>query len=292
MTSSRRLSPAALALSVTALALLTACGTEGDGAGAVDQAVDPAASGEPSSTGSPTGAPTPVPDGTVRTQGLVTVLDSGDGPELCLGAVAESYPPQCGGPALEGFEFGDVGAEKAAGVTWGQYNVTGTWDGTTFTVTESIPAALYDTILEPGAGGLEPACDDATVVDADKASPEDLDATLAAASALPSYATSWLSEGIISVAVTDDPDGAEAELRKTWGGRLCVTTVERTDAELNAVNQELQVALGDQLLSSGSTSPDSLDATVVFDDGSIQDWADATWGDGLVRVSSALEPAE
>ena len=28
---------------------------------------------------------------------------------------------------------------------------------------------------------------------------------------------------------------------------------------------------------------------MVFDDGSIQDWADATWGDGLVRVSSALD---
>ena len=89
--------------------------------------------------------------------------------------------------------------------------------------------------------------------------------------------------GTINVAVTEDPEGAEAELRKTWGGLLCVTTVEKTDADLNAVNQELQAALGDQLLTSGSTSPDSLDAQVVYDDGSIQDWADATWGDGLVR---------
>ena len=73
---------------------------------------------------------------------------------------------------------------------------------------------------------------------------------------------------------------------------LCVTTVERTDADLNEVNQELQAALGDQLLTSGSTSPDSLDAQVVFDDGSIQEWADATYGDGLVRISSALVPVE
>ncbi|RYB92556.1 hypothetical protein EUA06_06320 [Nocardioides glacieisoli] len=270
----------ALVLSVTALA---ACGNEGD-----TKAVDPSASGEPSSTG----APTPVPDGQVRTRGLVTVLDTGDGPELCLGAVAESYPPQCGGPELVDFDFGDVGAEKASGVTWGQYNVTGTYDGTTFTVTDAIPAALYDTMAKPEAGGLEPACDDATTTDADMASPEDMDATLAAASALPTYATAWLSNGTISVAVTEDPEAAEAELRKTWGGLLCVTTVEKTDADLNAVNQELQAALGDQLLTSGSTSPDSLDAQVVYDDGSIQDWADETYGDGLVRVSSALEPAE
>ena len=95
MTSSRRLSPAALAVSVSALSLLTACGNEADDT----RAVDPAASGEPSTSAAATGAPTPVPDEQVRTRGLVTVLDSGDGPELCLGAVAESYPPQCGGRA-------------------------------------------------------------------------------------------------------------------------------------------------------------------------------------------------
>jgi hypothetical protein len=71
-----------------------------------------------------------------------------------------------------------------------------------------------------------------------------------------------------------------------------VTTVEKTDADLNAINQELQAALGEQLLTSGSFTPDSLDAEVIFDDGSIQDWVDATWGEGLVRVSSALEPVE
>ena len=282
MTSSRSLFSGALALvlSVTALA---ACGNEGD-----TKAVDPAASGEPSSTA----APTPVPDGPVRTHGLVTVLDSGDGPELCLGAVAESYPPQCGGPAVADFEWGDVGFEEASGVKWGSYALTGTYDGTTFTATDAIPAALYDTMAEPQDDPLAAACDDATTTDTSMATPEDMDATLAAASALPSYATAWLSGNTINVAVTGDAEAAEAELRKTWGGMLCVTTVEKTDADLNAINQELQGALGEQLLTSGSFTPDSLDAQVVFDDGSIQDWADATWGDGLVRISSALEPVE
>jgi hypothetical protein len=269
----------ALVLSVTAL---SACGNEGDGD---TRAVDPAASGSPSSSA----APTPVPDGEVRTRGLVTVLDAGDGPELCLGAIAESYPPQCGGPALVDFDFGDVGAEKASGVTWGQYAVTGTFDGTTFTVTDAIPAALYDAMNEPEAGGLEPACVDPTVTDTKKVTPQDLDATLAAASALPGYATAWLTGNTINVAVTDDAEGAETALRETWGGPLCVTTVERTDADLNAINQELQVALGESLLTSGSLAPDSLDAQVVYDDGSIQEWADSMWGEGLVRVSSALE---
>lgn len=265
---------------------LAACSTEDE-----MRAVDPAATGEPS-TGTPSeAAPTPVPDGPVRTSGLVTVLDPGTGPQLCLGAVAESYPPQCGGPAIEGFEWGDVGFEEASGVRWGTYALTGTFDGTTFTATDAIPAALYDAMAEPPQMPPGAACETPATTDTAMATPEDLDATLAAASALPGYATAWLTGNTINVAVTEDAAGAESALRETWGGPLCVTTVERTDADLNAINQELQAALP-TLLTSGSFAPDTLDAQVVFDDGSIQEWVDATYGEGLVRVSSALQPAE
>lgn len=276
----------AAAAVLTVLGVTTACSTEAE-----MKAVDPSGSGGSAASTSSDGAPpTPVPDGEVRTQGLVMVLDDGDGPEMCLGGVAESYPPQCGGPALTDFEWGDVGFEEASGVRWGSYALTGTFDGTAFTVTDAIPAALYDVMAEPEQDPLAAACDDATTTDTAKATPEDMDATLAAASALPTYATAWLTGNTINVAVTEDADGAEAELRRTWGGMLCVTTVERTEADLNAINQELQGALGEQLLTSGSFAPDSLDAQVVFDDGSIQDWADETYGDGLVRISSALVP--
>lgn len=274
----------AAAAVLTVLGAATACSTEAE-----MRAVDPAGGG--AAAGTPSGAaPTPVPEGEVRTDGLVTVLDAGDGPELCLGAVAESYPPQCGGPALADFDWGDVGSEEAAGVRWGSYALTGTFDGSTFTVTDAIPAALYDAMAEPQPEPLAAACEEPTTTDTAKATPEDLDATLAAASALPSYASAWLTGNTINVAVTEDAEAAETELRRTWGGMLCVTTVERTDADLNQVNQELQAALGDQLLTSGSTSPDSLDAQVVYDDGSVQEWADATYGEGLVRISSALVP--
>jgi hypothetical protein len=280
-----RIFAAAAVLAV--LGVATACSTEAE-----MKAVDPSGSDGSAAAAPSEGAPTPVPEGEVRTQGLVMVLDDGDGPELCLGAVAESYPPQCGGPALEDFDFGDVGAEQASGVTWGQYALTGTFDGTTFTVTDAIPAALDDVMAEAEQDPLAAACDDATTTttDTSRATPEDMDATLAAASALPTYATAWLTGNTINVAVTEDAEGAEAELRRTWGGMLCVTTVERTEADLNEVNQELQAALGDQLLTSGSFVPDSLDAQVVFDDGSIQAWVDETYGDGLVTISSALVP--
>src|SRR6478735_1643358 len=275
------------AAALTVLGAATACSTEAE-MRAVDRTDAGAAADAPSGE-----APRPVPDGDVRTLGLVTVLDDGDGPEMCLGAVAASSPPQCSGPALAGFDWGDAGSEEAGGVRWGSYALTGTFDGSTFTVGDAIPAALYDTTAAPEPEPLAAACDEPTTTDTAKATPEDLDATLAAASALPSYASAWLTgDDTVNVAVTDDAEGAEAELRRTWGGKLCVTTVERTDADLNEVNQELQAALGDQLLTSGSTTPDSLDAQVVFDDGSIQEWADATYGDGLVRIGSALVPVE
>ncbi len=265
---------------------LAACSAEDD-----PRAVDPAGSGEPSAGAPSDAAPAPVPDGKVRTSGLVTVLDPGTGPELCLGAVAESYPPQCGGPALEGFEWGDVGLEEASGVKWGSYALTGTFDGTTFTVTDAIPAALYDVMAEPQDEPLGAACDTPATTDSSRTTPEDMDATLAAASALPGYATTWLTGDTINVAVTENEAGAESTLRRTWGGPLCVTTVQKSDADLNAVNQELQAALP-SLLTSGSFAPDSLDAQVVFDDGSIQEWVDETYGEELVRISSALKPVE
>ena len=91
--------------------------------------------------------PTSIPpaEGPVRTRDLVTVMDTGR-PELCLGPVAESYPPQCGGPPLVGWSWqAQHGAfDREGDVRWGQFAVTGTFDGTTFTVTDVIPAALYD----------------------------------------------------------------------------------------------------------------------------------------------------
>ena len=101
--------------------------------------------------GGPLTFPTPFPTAPVEVQGLGTVLDSDDSPELCLGAVAESYPPQCSGPPIVGWDWDAVdGAETANEVTWGAYAVWGEWNGETFTVTrEPVLAALYDPMAAP-----------------------------------------------------------------------------------------------------------------------------------------------
>jgi len=116
----------------------------------------------PGDTGTPValGAVTPVPpEGEVAATG--TVLDAAGDVQLCLGAVAESSPPQCRGIPLEGWTWDGVeGQETSGDATWGAYAVRGTYDGDSFTSTQPpILLALYDPIRpedptggEPGAG--------------------------------------------------------------------------------------------------------------------------------------------
>ena len=101
----------------------------------------------------------PAAPGRVRTADLVTVMDTGS-PELCLGPVAESCPPQCSGPAIVGWSWADhegTFETQQGDVRWGSYAVTGTWDGEVFTVTEAIPgrplrpdAAARADVPDPG----------------------------------------------------------------------------------------------------------------------------------------------
>ncbi len=93
---------------------------------------------------------------------------------------------------------------------------------------------------------------------------------------------------VINVRVTGDPAEAEAVLRETWGGGLCVSQAQHTDKEL----EEIQMAMSDLPGFSGSgRGQDRVDVTVTYDDGSIQAWVDHEFGAGIVRVSSALVPA-
>lgn len=146
---SRRRHPAVLpavlaAASGIVVFALVGCATPGAGTSGAD----------------PAGTSTPAPPaGEVIAQG--TVMDVGGDVELCLGAIAESYPPQCSGIPLEGWSWEGVdGYETAGDVTWGAYAVQGTYDGERFASTAPpMLLALYDPIApedptggEPGAG--------------------------------------------------------------------------------------------------------------------------------------------
>lgn len=87
----------------------------------------------------------PAADTNVIGQGTVLQVD-GEDPVLCLGGVMESYPPQCEGPVVEGWDWNPIEIkESSGGVTWGTFAVVGSWDGEVFTLAEPpVPLALYD----------------------------------------------------------------------------------------------------------------------------------------------------
>lgn len=301
----RRLSTAA-ALGAAAV-LLTAC-----------------ASGAGSAPTSPPRASEPV---SVQTAYPATVLDDGDGPELCLGAIMGSYPPQCGGPTLLGWDWDDWAGQydEASGVRWAMFWVAGTYDADadTFQVAEAGPAAartwpVYEDLADFTTPCAEPA-GGWRVVDQSAANQEALDRTLAFAATMDGYAGAWLDQSInptaepdpgaddaamieyeesmndptlliLNVRTTGDIATAENALREHWGGMLCVSAAERTEAELLQIQDELNALDSRPLSSWTAVTTGVVHTSVIFDDGSLQDALDEKYGDGVVQVTSALVP--
>lgn len=140
------------AVAVIGMCGLAACSSGSGGASA------------PTSSASPTwnAASVPPPEG--RVIGTGTVLDVGGEPRLCLGIVAESYPPQCSGLPLDGWTWDGVdGSESSGDTTWGTYAVYGTFDGERYAVTDPpIMLALYDPVRpEDPTGGVPGASSEA-----------------------------------------------------------------------------------------------------------------------------------
>ena len=123
-------------LAASAVMLMAGCAGQGGSGGGTAPDWEPAAPALPA-----------------EVSAVGTVLELDGTPMLCLGAIAESYPPQCGGTTVIGWDWAAVdGEETASDVTWGTYAVWGDWDGEAFTVTrEPILAALYDPMIDPTA---------------------------------------------------------------------------------------------------------------------------------------------
>lgn len=260
-----------------------------------------------------------------RYTATATVLESPDhGPQLCLGGVNDSLPPQCGGPDIVGWSWEDVdGYETAGGTTWGTYTVVGTYDGDAFTLTEpprppeepDVPSdrgPSFDTPCEGPPGGWQ-------VVDEAKATPEAMEAAISYAAEQPDHAGTWLDQSI-NPALDEDADMApeeremhgndptklilnfrftgdlqrhEDEIRELWGGALCVSPAEHTEAELRDIQRQLSQQYADRFLaSSADTVTGHVDLRVILDDGTLQRELDERYGEGLVRVHSALQPAD
>lgn len=250
-----------------------------------------------------------------RYEATGTVLDGGDhGPELCLGSVAESLPPQCSGVELVGWDWSAVeGEQSASGTTWGEFDLVGTYDGTSFTVVEVVGPATY----EPGvADPVEAGCSEPpggwTSVDVSLATDEDLTAAVQAAEAEPDSAGAWIdyveevtddlvpvpAGGIIlTAAFRGEVERHTTEIRELWGGPLCVVEHERTQRELMGIQSELSGGMGQELgLQTTWSATDMVSNTVqlgvVVADEATRGAVNERYGEGAVVLVPALVPVE
>lgn len=269
-------------------ALLVACGR------------DPSPAGDlPAGDGG-----TPTPDGRAGAQRYEfsgTVLESGEhGPELCLGGVAESLPPQCRGLPVVGWDWEDVpDARSRAGTTWAEVSVQGTYDGERFTLTSPPePPPLAD----GEDHDYSPACEAPEVVDPDatRASEgvsRDQIPGLVAIWVTDDVSEEWDGSYVVNVVVRPGfAADAEEAVRESWQGYLCV--VER-DRPLASELEEIREPLRDFLTELNGRPPWSMGAnerrgavvahvTVVTDE--MREKVDEEFGPGLVELRGRLKP--
>jgi hypothetical protein len=289
-------------LAVTWLAL-AACG-DGPGGTAADPTAEPG-------------------DRYTNTISVAVVEAPGHLPQLCTMGITHGGTPQCvpEGIDLIGWDWtGLDGSETTgAGVTWGIYDLVGTYDGERFTITEP-PNPPVPPEPTPGPPPATTPCppppDGWEVVDAATTTDEAESAAIAYAEAQPDYAAVWVdtsinpanamkqseinadnlwmffdpTKQILNVQFTGDLARHERALRAIWGGPLCVSMGERTAAEVETIRAALQDELGPKV-GTGTLRAGRILLHVVVDDG-LQQRLDDRYGPGLVEVSALLVPTD
>ncbi len=244
------------------------------------------------------------------------VLESPDhGPQLCLGGVAQSYPPQCGGPDVIGWDWDAVDDEESAsGTTWGTYTVVGTWDGDSLTLTEPPSPAPAEEAgsAEPEPVGSSTPCPEPDggwrVIDETRTSDDSMNRAKEYARSQPTGTGVWLDQSInpaphdestgndptkliLNLSFTDDLERHEDAIREIWGGALCVSEASISAAELEEIRAEVQAEVGDFLISFIDEVSGQVKIGVVVDDG-LQERFDDRYGAGVVEVQARLHPLD
>ncbi|XVQ89412.1 hypothetical protein ACQP2K_18940 [Microbispora siamensis] len=272
------------------LATLTACGTG------------------PAATASPT-----------LYQADLTVLSSPQhGPQLCA-FVAQSLPPQCDGPDIIGWDWNVVKHSTRNGVRWGEYHVVGTWDGKSLTLTEPPRSAQrgdaprdrsrFTTPCPKPVRGWRP-------VDPGKATDRSMEAALARARKLPGYAGSWLDQSyleeidgydpedrryveryandpkrlVLNLMFTGDAAAREPVIREVWGGALCMSRAQRTEAELRALQERAMKEIKGAQSAAVDERAGRVEIGVWVVTPELQREIDEKYGKGLVVLGGVLKP--
>lgn len=191
-----------------------------------------------------------------------TIIDSGSGPELCLGAVDDSLPPQCSGPVANGLDMTGW-AEEGAGVRWGVRTVVVTW---------------------PPVGGHVQVLDDSRFSPGQPDYPHEVLPSECAdiehfvgVEAVNNYANTLgdrngdlyvTNEGVLVLQVVGDPQDHRDALASD-GREACVIEVERSASEQRAIQESLGPRLADLVgpYSSRTGPGGRVEVTVAVADG-------------------------
>lgn len=242
----------------------------------------------------------------VQANGMIIESAAGGGPRFCLGW-EESLPPQCGGMPLVNFDWTKVeGEETSNGVTFADYHVVGDYDGETLTLAQPpgpkqrpIEEARRTPCEKPPGGWERP--------NPKLISDDQMYELNRAAMALPGFAGFWMNDieeqtddaqdmkkVILNVAFSSDAASHTPELRKHWGGALCVIQRTRTNDALERIKGEA-MAFADRLgLETSSSDHDEtaglVRVEVVYADETHQARMDEEYGAGVVVLASQLRP--
>lgn len=244
-----------------------------------------------------------------ETQGYV--LEVGDRPpELCLGSIQESLPPQCDGTPMSGWDWDNVdGEERAGDTTWGEFYLTGRYDGETFTVVDAgppEPPVETDRSDEIGTPCTEPA-GGWVATDPSRASLELVQEIQAEVSDDPDFIGLWIDyyneppgepnpedpgDIILNVSFTADIEGHEQELRESWGGPLCVSEGGKTYKELREIQRTFDPAeFGlEGLWSDINVTQNYVEFGVIVVDDEAMEKIDERYGPGVVKIVPRLRP--
>ena len=180
-----------------------------------------------------------------------TIIDPGSGPELCLGGVQDSLPPQCAGPVALGLDM-DGWSQQAQGVRWGDRSVEVTWppvDGAVEVLSQAeyappavayppgeLPAVCVGAELRAGVNAIHTYRESLGEVDGD---------------------VYLANDGTLVLQVVGDPDPHREALAELGGA--CVIEVAHTAAEQRSLQDAIHPLLRDALGSIGpfasSTGP-------------------------------------
>jgi hypothetical protein len=202
------------------------------------------------------GAGPAVPPAEAPLYATVTVVIDAGGPVACVGGIALSLPPQCGGVPLIGFDWADVTFQDEGGVrfTNGDTYLEGHFVDDRFEVTLARDATDTDRPVSQAydfSSPCEPPDGGWVIVDPGLVDDGAIGRARSYIERTGELSALWVTEPqlememrdpartILNVAVLDNVEEHEAAIREIYGGPLCVVLRTTSADQLRAVQADL-----------------------------------------------------